>query len=125
SALGSVLDLPDTAQICSCEAVSKGTICNSITSGTCCTFSDVVKNTKASSSCGGCKPMVVDLVTATLKSMGQEVKETICEHFKYSRQEMYDLVKLHNILDFNEALDRHGKGHGCESCKPVLASIFA
>lgn len=125
SALGSVLDLPDTAQICSCEAVTKGTICDSITSGTCCTFSDVVKNTKASSSCGGCKPMVTDLVTATLKSMGQEVKETICEHFEYSRQEMYDLVKLHSILNFYEALDRHGKGHGCEMCKPVLASIFA
>ncbi|TXE14801.1 nitrite reductase large subunit NirB [Algoriphagus aquimarinus] len=125
SALGSVLDLPDTAQICSCEAVSKGTICDSITSGACCTFSDVVKSTKASSSCGGCKPMVTDLVTATLKSMGQEVKETICEHFDYSRQEMYDLVKLHSIMDFDEALDRHGKGHGCEMCKPVLASIFA
>lgn len=125
SALGSVLDLPDTAQICSCEAVSKGTICDSITSGACWTFSDVVKQTKASSSCGGCKPMVTDLVTATLKSMGQEVKETICEHFEYSRQEMYDLVKLHSILDFDEALDRHGKGHGCEMCKPVLASIFA
>ncbi|SFB60776.1 nitrite reductase large subunit NirB [Algoriphagus aquimarinus] len=125
SALGSVLDLPDTAQICSCEAVSKGTICDSITSGACCTFSDVVKQTKASSSCGGCKSMVTDLVTATLKSMGQEVKETICEHFEYSRQEMYDLVKLHSIMDFDEALDRHGKGHGCEMCKPVLASIFA
>lgn len=125
SALGSVLDLPDTAQICSCEAVSKGTICDSITSGACCTFSDIVKSTKASSSCGGCKPMVTDLVTATLKSMGQEVKETICEHFEYSRQEMYDLVKLHSIIDFDEALDRHGKGHGCEMCKPVLASIFA
>ncbi|PZX53180.1 nitrite reductase large subunit NirB [Algoriphagus chordae] len=125
SALGSVLDLPDTAQICSCEAVSKGTICDSITSGACCTFSDVVKSTKASSSCGGCKPMVTDLVSATLKSMGQEVKETICEHFEYSRQEMYDLVKLHSIMNFDEALDRHGKGHGCESCKPVLASIFA
>ncbi|WBL42692.1 nitrite reductase large subunit NirB [Algoriphagus halophytocola] len=125
SALGSVLDLPDTAQICSCEAVSKGAICDSISSGACCSFTDVVKSTKASSSCGGCKPMVTDLVNATLKSMGQEVKETICEHFEYSRQELYDLVKLHSIMDFDEALDKHGKGHGCETCKPVLASIFA
>ena len=125
SPLGSVLDLPETAQICSCEAVSKGTICNAITSGACTSFSDVVKQTKASSCCGGCKPMVVDLVNATLKSLGQEVKDTICEHFNYSRQEMYDLVKLHNILDFDEALDRHGRGHGCETCKPILASIFA
>ena len=31
----SVLDLPDTAQICSCESVSKGEICGSITDDAC------------------------------------------------------------------------------------------
>lgn len=69
--------------------------------------------------------MVVDLVNETLKSMGQEVKETVCEHFDFSRQELYDLVKLHKISGYDEALDKYGKGHGCEICKPVLASIFA
>lgn len=125
AAMGSVLDLPDAAQICSCEAVSKGTICESLKSGACANLKDVVKATKASSCCGGCKPMVVDLVNETLKSMGQEVKETVCEHFDFSRQELYDLVKLHKISGYDEALDKYGKGHGCEICKPVLASIFA
>ncbi len=61
STMGSVMDLPDTAVICSCENVTKGSICCSITDGTCETLSDVVKLTKATSGCGGCKPMVVDL----------------------------------------------------------------
>lgn len=125
STLGSALDLPDAAQICSCESVSKGAICDSIKSGACANFKDVVKATKASSCCGGCKPMVVDLVNETLKSMGQEVKETVCEHFNYSRQELYDLIKMNKISGYDEALDKYGKGHGCEICKPVMASIFA
>ncbi|UZR99516.1 nitrite reductase large subunit NirB [Chondrinema litorale] len=125
SALGSVMDLPDTAQICSCESVTKGDICGVVSSGQCCSLGEVSKLTKASTCCGGCKPMVSDLVKATLKSMGKEVKETVCGHFSYSRQELYDLVKINKIKDYNEALDKFGKGDGCEVCKPVLASIFA
>jgi nitrite reductase (NADH) large subunit len=123
--LGSVLDLPDSAQICSCEAVSKGTICDSIKSGCCQNLKEVIQQTKASTSCGGCKPMLTDLVKETLKSLGKEVKETICEHFEYSRQELFDLVKLNKTTGYEEALDTFGKGQGCEICKPVMASIFA
>lgn len=125
SLLGSVLDLPDSAQICSCESVNKGSICEALKSGACTDLKGVIKQTKASTCCGGCKPMVVDLVKETMKSLGKEVKETICEHFEYSRQELFDLVKLNNTTGYDEALDHFGKGHGCEVCKPVLASIFA
>lgn len=125
SILGSVLDLPDTAQICSCESVSKGEICNSLEEGTCSDLKDIIKCTKATTGCGGCKPMVVDLVNETLKSLGKEVKDTICEHFNYNRQELYDLVKVKNIETFEEALATIGKGCGCEICKPVMASIFS
>jgi nitrite reductase (NADH) large subunit len=125
SLLGSVLDLPATAQICSCESVSKGAICDAIQNGTCQDLKGVIRLTKASTCCGGCKPMVADIVKETLKSMGKEVKETICEHFNYTRQELFDLVKLHQTAGYDEALDQFGKGHGCEVCKPVMASIFA
>lgn len=125
SAFGSVLDLPDEAQVCSCESISKGEICSSILEGNCKNLGDVVSQTKVTTGCGGCKPMVVDLVNETLKSLGEEVKETICEHFHYSRQELFDLVKVNKIETYVEALDKFGHGHGCEVCKPALASIFA
>lgn len=125
TALGSVLDLPDDAQICSCESISKGSICNSIASGECSSIKDVIKCTKATTGCGGCKPMVSHLVTESLKSLGKKVKEVICEHFQYNRQELYDLIKINRIENYNQALDEFGNGHGCEVCKPTLASIFA
>lgn len=125
STMGSVMDLPDTAVICSCENVTKGTICCSITDGTCDTLSDVVKTTKATSGCGGCKPMVVDLVKEAQKSIGKEVKESLCEHFQYTRQELFDIVKINKYTNFYEVVDHHGKGDGCEICKPIIASIFS
>ncbi len=125
SLLGDVMDLPDDAQICSCESVSKGTICSSIQDGTCNDLGDVISCTKAGTGCGGCKPMVKDLVDATLKSLGKEVKDTICEHFEYNRQELFDIIKLKGYRKFDEALDHYGNGDGCEVCKPVVASIMA
>ena len=118
-------DLPDSAVICSCENITKGAICCSITDGSCETLSDVVKLTKATTGCGGCKPMVVDIVKATQKSLGKEVKDVVCEHFAYNRQELYDIIKINKFTNHNEVLGVIGKGDGCEVCKPVLSSIFS
>lgn len=124
-AFGSVLDLPDEAQICSCENVSKGQICGAIKDGTSEDLAGVISSTKASSSCGGCKPMVTDLVNETLKSLGKTVKNVLCEHFEYSRQELYGIIKVKKLTNFNEIIDTCGTGHGCETCKPAVSSILA
>ena len=125
SSFGSAMDIPDAAQVCSCESVTKGTICNSIKEGSCNNLADVIAKTKVTTGCGGCKPMVVDLVNETLKSLGKEVKDTICEHFEFTRQELFGILKIKKITTFDDAIDTCGKGDGCEICKPLVASIFA
>ncbi len=126
STFGSAMDLPDTAQICSCESVSKGQICDAIASGGAQDLAGVVSCTKAGTGCGGCKPMLKKITEATLQSLGIEVKDHICEHFNYNRQELYDIIKVKGYQTFNQVLDNHGNGgHGCEICKPVVASLMA
>ncbi|TXF90899.1 nitrite reductase large subunit [Neolewinella aurantiaca] len=121
----SVLDLPDEAVICSCENVTKGALCGHLDDGSAQSVKDLAGCTKAGSGCGGCKPMLTDLVDAYMKSQGKVVRNVICEHFPYTRQELRDLIVMKNIRTYDEALDEVGTGHGCESCKPALASIFA
>ncbi|MFZ1787481.1 MAG: nitrite reductase large subunit NirB [Saprospiraceae bacterium] len=123
--LNDVSALPDSAVICSCENVNKGKICCGITDEGLDTYKAISKHTKAGTGCGGCKPMVQNILESELKKMGRVVKNTICEHFQYTRAELYDIVKIKGITDYDEALNTIGMGHGCESCKPVLASIFA
>lgn len=125
SAFGSAMDLPDEAVICSCEAVTKGALCCSVIENGNETVKAVAKATKATTGCGGCKPMVADLVKESLKTLGKTVKERICEHFDFSRQELFDVVKLRGIHDYDDLLDEVGTGHGCEVCKPAVAAIFA
>ncbi|AXT55921.1 nitrite reductase large subunit [Aquimarina sp. AD1] len=124
--LGDVMDLPDAAQICSCESVTKGQICSAIENGEATDVAGVISCTKAVTGCGGCKPMVTDLTNATLKSLGIEVKEGVCEHFDLSRQDLYKIIQVKGYTTFNEVLDNHGNGgHGCELCKPLVASLMA
>ncbi|APY12640.1 nitrite reductase large subunit [Seonamhaeicola sp. S2-3] len=125
AAFGDVMDLPDEAQVCSCESVTKGQICEAIESGEANDLASVVSCTKAGTGCGGCKPMVKDLTDATLKSLGIEVKDSICEHFDLNRQELYDIIQVKGYRTFNEVIDNHGKGCGCELCKPLIASLMA
>jgi len=119
-----VMSLPDEALICSCEAVNKGGICCAVNDGA--TDMDSIKKcTKAGTGCGGCVPLVKDLIAGTLKANGQYVKNVICEHFDYSRQELYDLIKINKLKNYDLVLDHFGKGDGCEVCKPLVASIMS
>jgi nitrite reductase (NADH) large subunit len=120
-----VTGLPDDAMICSCEAVSKGMICSSVTDGGCETVDAIKKCTKAGTGCGGCVPMVKDLMIHTMKANGKVVRNVLCEHFHYSRQELFDLVKINKLKTYDEVLDKFGTGDGCELCKPPVASILA
>jgi nitrite reductase (NADH) large subunit len=120
-----VESLPDTAQICSCNNVSKGDICSAIQENKFVDVGSVKSCTKAGTGCGGCVPLVTDLLKMEMKKAGLEVKNHLCEHFAYSRQELYHLIRTQGIQTFEDLLASHGTGKGCEICKPAVASILA
>ncbi|MFT5883375.1 MAG: nitrite reductase (NADH) large subunit [Crocinitomicaceae bacterium] len=117
-------DLPDSAQICSCEAVTKGTLCSAIDDG-CKSVAELKSCTKAGTGCGGCVPMMTDLFKQKMRESGVEVSDRLCEHFDLSRKQMYQVVRATGIKTFDELLEKHGTGLGCELCKPAAASILA
>lgn len=122
---GGVTTLPDDAIICSCENITKLDIRNAVTLNGCESVDAIKKCTKAGTGCGGCVPMVKDILAATMKEQGKVVRNILCEHFTYSRQELFDLLKIRDIKSFNQALDLLGKGDGCEICRPAVSSILA
>ena len=124
AAEGGLAALPDAAQICSCNNVSKGDIVAAVQGG-CGDMGSVKKCTNAGTGCGGCVPQVTDLLSLELKAMGVMVKPRLCEHFDYTRQELFDIVSIKGIATFKELLKQYGNGLGCEICKPTAASIFA
>ena len=115
--------LPDTAQICSCFDVSKGDIKQAISEGAT-TLSDIKQCTKATTGCGGCLILTKDVLNAELENMGLEVNNNICEHFDYTRVDLYNLIKVQKVKTFDDLISKHGKGKGCDICKPAVANII-
>jgi len=125
SLLGGAAAMSDEAQICSCNNVTKGNICEAITEQGINTIGELKACTKAGTGCGGCMPLVNDVFKTQMEESGVEVTNHICEHFAYSRQELFVIAKVKKIQSFDKMLTSHGKGNGCEICRPTIASILA
>ena len=117
--------LPDQAMICSCHNVAKGAICNAIREKRLTAVGGVKSCTKAGTGCGSCVTLIDQILKLELKRAGVAVKNHLCEHFPHSRQELVHLVRIHELRSFDELIERHGTGSGCEICKPAVASILA
>ncbi len=99
--------LPDSAQICSCNSVSKGDLCAAIAAGAA-SLGALKKCTKAASSCGGCASLVTQILKAELTRVGIVVNNHLCEHFAYTRQQLFHMVRIGNLRSFDELLAKHG-----------------
>jgi nitrite reductase (NADH) large subunit len=117
--------LPDSATICSCHNVSKGAICSAIDSG-CGDLATLKSQTKACTGCGGCGALLKQVFEHELIARGVAVDKSLCEHFAYTRQELYALARVEGIESFEQMLALHGRGHvGCNICKPTVGNILA
>ncbi len=117
--------MPDEAVVCSCNNVTKATICGSVDAGSCDTVACLKKCTRAGSTCGSCVPVVKSLLDERLAASGVTVATGICEHFDLSRQELFDVIAVHGYRTFDDIVTAHGRGRGCDVCKPAVASILA
>ena len=125
AAAGVGLDtLPEAAIICSCHNVTKGELMKSVQDGAT-TIGEIKTATCASTGCGGCSTMCKQLLDNELAKRGVDVNTDLCEHFPYTRQELYGLIRVKGIRNFETLLAEHGHGAGCEICKPAVASILA
>ena len=117
--------LPDDAQVCSCNNVTKAQVCQAIRDQDLSTVAEIKSCTRAGTGCGGCLPVVEAILKTELESSGRSVDRGICEHFPFTRAQLLEIVRIRRIHGFEELLLDVGRGAGCEVCKPAAASIFA
>jgi nitrite reductase (NADH) large subunit len=122
---GGAVGMPDDAVVCSCRSVTKGAICDAVDRGECTDVAGIKGCTKAGTVCGSCVPMLGNLLKERLAASGQTVTNGICEHFALTRQELFDVIAVHGYRRFDDLVAAHGRGRGCDICKPAVASILA
>ena len=112
------------ALVCSCNNVTRSAIADQVGPGGC-GLADVQASTRAGTTCGSCVPLVRAIIDTELERAGVAVDRSLCEHFRFTRQEVFDLIRVHRIHTFAELLEGWGRGSGCEVCRPAVASMLA
>lgn len=123
--------LPEEETVCACNGVSKGAILRAITADKLKTVEEVKCKTKASSSCGGCQPLVAALLknASSLSSIADAaaapaVQEpvAVCGCTHYDHDSLKKAMVSARCRTPAEVVSRLGwsRQQGCEICRPAV-----
>jgi nitrite reductase [NAD(P)H] large subunit len=119
-----VMSLPDDAEICGCNGVSKGDIVQAISKNGIFTLDEVRAHTKASSSCGSCTGLVESILASTVGE-GYDAtpsKKAICACTDCSHDDVIDAIKEHELKSIPAVREflEWKTPDGCAACRPAL-----
>ncbi|MBK6909096.1 MAG: NAD(P)/FAD-dependent oxidoreductase [Rhodocyclaceae bacterium] len=117
--------LPDTAEVCGCNGVCKGTIVKAIKSQGLFTLDEVRKHTKASSSCGSCTGLVEQILASTVGGAytpAQSKDKAVCGCTDHSHGTVRAAIRERHFLTIAQVMKEMEwkTPNGCASCRPAL-----
>ncbi|MGO4886680.1 nitrite reductase large subunit NirB [Anaerobacillus sp. MEB173] len=118
-----VLAMADSEIICGCNGVSKGDIVTAIKDLGLTSVEEIKQCTNASRSCGGCKPLVADLLAVTTgEEVGVNIKEPICGCTEHTHEEVVAQIRELGLSHTREVMNVLGwkTDEGCSKCRPAI-----
>lgn len=117
--------LPDTAEICGCNGVCKGTIVKSIKEHGLFTLDEVRKHTKASSSCGSCTGLVEQILASTVGGAytpADSNNKAVCGCTDHSHGKIRQVIRDQSLKSIPEVMHfmEWKTPNGCATCRPAL-----
>jgi len=116
--------MADEAEVCGCNGVCKGTIVRAILDNKLFTLEEVRAHTKASSSCGSCTGLVVQILVSTVGgdySAAPKLKP-MCPCTEFTHDEVRQSIleqSLKTIADVMSFMEWR-TANGCHVCRPAL-----
>ncbi|MFA9455404.1 nitrite reductase large subunit NirB [Halalkalibacter sp. APA_J-10(15)] len=117
-----VVAMADSETICGCNGVSKGDICTAIKEQGLSTVEEVKQCTNAGRSCGGCKPLVADLISLTTGEELGDTKEPMCGCTEHTHEEVVAQIRELGLSHPREVMNVLGwkSDEGCSKCRPAI-----
>ncbi len=116
--------MADTAEVCGCNGVTKGTIVKAIREQGLFTIDEVKKCTKASASCGSCTGLVEQILMATAGAGYTAAPKTkaICGCTDANHQQVRDAIRQGHLLTIQSVYEHLSwrTPNGCSTCRPAL-----
>ena len=116
--------MPESAEVCGCNGVTKGTICKAIREKGLFTLDEVRKHTKASGGCGSCTGLVEQILmfTAGGDYSATPKLKAMCSCTDHGHQAVRDAIRNNKLLTIGgvyEFMDWKTP-NGCASCRPAV-----
>ncbi|MBS0507908.1 MAG: NAD(P)/FAD-dependent oxidoreductase, partial [Proteobacteria bacterium] len=116
--------MPDEAEVCGCNGVTKGTICKAIKEKGLFTLDEVRKHTKASASCGSCTGLVEQILMATVGGAyaAASAAKPVCSCTEHGHQALKGAIRTHHLISKEEvfAFMEWKTPDGCPKCRPAI-----
>ncbi len=116
--------MPDTAEVCGCNGVTKGTICKAIKEKGLFTLDEVRKHTKASASCGSCTGLVEQILmfTAGGDYSATPKLKAMCSCTDHGHQAVREAIRANKLLTIADVYKfmEWRTPNGCASCRPAI-----
>jgi nitrite reductase (NADH) large subunit len=119
----SVEAMADEEIVCGCNGVTKKAIVDAVTENGFTTVDEIKACTGATRSCGGCKPVVEQILQFVLgDSFQQGAKQGICSCTTLSRDEIVAEITAKGLKTTKEVMNVLGwkQGEGCSKCRPAI-----
>jgi nitrite reductase (NADH) large subunit len=117
--------MPDTAEVCGCNGVCKGTIVKAIRENGLFTLDEVKKHTKAASSCGSCSGLVEQILASTVGGAYKPVSSAdkpVCACTDNTHGAVRQAIRDQKYLSIPAVMEGLGwrTPNGCATCRPAL-----
>jgi len=116
--------MQNSDEVCGCNGVTKGTICQAIQEKGLFTLDEVRKHTKASASCGSCTGLVEQLLMFTV---GGDYSATpklkpLCACTEHGHQAVREAIRDHHLVTIAQVMSfmEWRTPNGCATCRPAL-----
>jgi len=117
-----VAAMPDSEQVCDCNGVSKGRICQAIGEKGLATLDAVRAHTKASASCGQCTGKVEAILAHMGGAVAHRADPPMCKCTDRGHDEVRRAILELELKTIAEARETLGwkTPDGCQKCRPAL-----
>lgn len=121
----SAASMPDTAEVCGCNGVCKGTIVKAIQEHGLFSVDEVKKHTKAASSCGSCAGLVEQILISTVGGAADvkpKSEKAICGCSDLNHGQIRKAIREHRLTSLDAAMRFMDwkTPNGCATCRPAL-----
>jgi nitrite reductase (NADH) large subunit len=119
-----IAQMADSATVCGCVGVTKGTIIHAIHDSGVNTLSQLKEVTRASTGCGSCTSLCQELLKAVAPEFEEEATKLLCGCIPFTQDGLRGILRSQKLRSVQDVLDIYGNGLGCEVCKPALSYML-